>query len=277
MATSSNKPTRLGCVSFLNARPLIHGLDDHPQLDVRYKVPSALLDDLVDNRTDLALCPVIDFQLSPIPLQILPVGGIGSDGTTLTVSLYSTVPIHEITRVQLDTDSHTSIILSRIVLHDEYGIHPEFVMPGADPDSPPEAMLLIGDKVVTGAPDPTTYPFSVDVGHAWKTLTGLPFVFAIWMSQRDANLGDAPQILDRQRDLNLTRIDEVVRTHAPEAGWPKDLAAKYLGRWLKYPVGATELTAVQRFWRRAHELGFIERLRPIELHPATPDHLAVQA
>ena len=40
----------------------------------------------------------------------------------------------------------------------------------------PQAMLLIGDKVVTASPPATDYPHQLDLGEAWKTLTGLPFV-----------------------------------------------------------------------------------------------------
>ncbi|NJL30982.1 MAG: hypothetical protein HC898_04785, partial [Phycisphaerales bacterium] len=73
--------------------------------------------------------------------------------------------------------------------------------------APPQAMLLIGDKVVTHRPDPQRYPFDVDLGQAWHQLTGLPFVFATWLARADAVLGDLPRLLDAQRRLNENRID----------------------------------------------------------------------
>ena len=35
---------RIGCVSFLNSRPLVHGLDQASGVKVIYSVPSGLMD-----------------------------------------------------------------------------------------------------------------------------------------------------------------------------------------------------------------------------------------
>lgn len=264
--------TTLGCVSFLNARPLIDGLDDHRDLRVLYDVPSALLEDLLTRQVDLALCPVIDYQLSDQPLQIVPVGGIGCDGTTMTVRVYSRVPIERIRRIRCDADSHTSNVLMRVVLADLYGIRPE-TAPATTPAEHPllDALLLIGDKVVTAAPSDEAYPHQLDLGEAWKQLTGLPFVFAVWMCRRDANLGAAPAILDEQRRINRGRIDEIVAACAPKARWPHDLARRYLGEYLRYRIGHRELEAMECFWQRACELELIPELRPLVLHGASAE------
>jgi chorismate dehydratase len=278
-ATETTSPTHptVGCVSFLNARPLIDGLDGLDSLRVLYDVPSALLEDLLAGGVDAALCPVIDFQTASEPLQLLPVGGIGCFGPTLTVRLYSRLPFDRLDRVHTDTDSHTSIVLMRLLLNDLYGVRPRLLDLPADRIDPeaqsntgqPDAMLLIGDKVVTAAPPEDDYPHQLDLGQAWARLTGLPFVFAVWMCRRDAELGDLPDRLDTQRRTNADRTDRIAAEHAPSAGWPLDLARQYLGRFLRYQLGSTELRAIERFWRRAHELELIPRLRPMELHPST--------
>ena len=264
--------TTLGCVSFLNARPLIDGLDNHPDLRVSYDVPSALLEDLLTGQVDLALCPVVDYQLADEPLQVVPVGGIGCDGPTLTVRLYSRVPIEQIRRIRSDADSHTSNVLMRVVLADLYGIRPEAAAASTPADDPSlDALLLIGDKVVTAAPSQERYPHELDLGEAWKSLTGLPFVFAVWMCRQNAELGTAPAILDEQRRINRGRIDEIVDAAAPRSRWPRDLARQYLGRFLRYNIGPRQLEAMQRFWQRAYDLGFLSTLRPLVLHGASAE------
>ena len=265
----------VGCVSFLNARPLIDGLDGRDEMDVVYDVPSGLLGDLLAERVDLALCPVIDFQTAERPLRVVPVGGIGCDGPTLTVRLYSRVPIEEIHRVHADTDSHTSVVLMRLLLHDVYGATPEVVNLAAGRadtlhglTDPADAVLLIGDKVITAAPPDSHFPYQVDLGSAWKDLTGLPFVFAVWMARRGTDLGPLPALLDAHRRANRERTDAIADAHAPKIGWPADVARRSLGELLRYDVGPTELEAMQRFWARAHQLGLIDRLRPLELYEA---------
>jgi chorismate dehydratase len=87
---------RIASVSYLNARPLIHGLERDPRVQLLLDVPARLLDLLRDGRADVALLPVIDYQRLA-DLTIVPAGGIGSDGATLTVRIFSRVPVTRIT------------------------------------------------------------------------------------------------------------------------------------------------------------------------------------
>jgi chorismate dehydratase len=266
-ATPFDHRIRIGCVSFLNARPLIDGLDDHPMLDVRYAVPSRLLDDLLGDVVDIALCPVVDYQSSRRELAVVPVGGIGSEAATLTVRLFSRVPLEDVQTVHADTDSHTSIVLAQLILHDVYGVRPRMQdLRAAGPRSPADTLLLIGDKVVRRAPSQADYPHQLDLGHAWRDLTGLPFVFAVWMCLPDQPLGNAPQLLDAQRQANRHRIGEIVERHAAAAGFPQSVARTYLADLLRYEVGPRELAAMQHFWQRAYGLGLLAQCRPLRVH-----------
>src|SRR5690606_3262255 len=117
---------RVGCVSFLNSKPLIDGVEG-PGVSVHYAVPAQLLGMLEAGEVDVALCPVIDYHRASAPLVIVPVGGIASDGPTFTVRLYSQVPIERVTTVDADTDSHTSVALMRVLLDAMYGLRPQIV------------------------------------------------------------------------------------------------------------------------------------------------------
>ena len=268
---------RIGCVSFLNAKPLIDGLDEHPELSVEYAVPSALLERLESGRVDVALCPVIDYQTSATPLEIVPAGGIGCDGPTMTVRLYSRGPIGRIASVAVDGDSHTSIALLRVLLAELQGVRPRLLEMGRSDAADngeagrsavvaADAILLIGDKVVSAAPDNGRYPHQMDLGEAWKLLTDLPFVFAVWMARRGADLGPAPAILTQRRKANAGQIDRIVSRYAPSRSWPQGPANLYLGKLLRYAIGPRELEAMRRFWLLAHRHGVIGRPRELILH-----------
>lgn len=260
----------VGCVSFLNSKPLIDGFETlGGRARLRLDVPARLLGGLESGAVDLALCPIIDYFRSREPLMLVPVGGICCDGPTLTVRLFSRVPIQQVAAVHADADSHTSVALLRVLMSKLYGLRPELIDYDAgrplDGDAAPEAMLLIGDKVVTASPPAILYPHQLDLGEAWRRLTGLPFVFAAWQARLDADLGDLPERLRDLRDRNLTRIDAIVDTHAHAHGWPVTLAREYLGRILRYAVGPRELAAVERFAELAAELGVIDNARPLRL------------
>jgi chorismate dehydratase len=279
-AAGATRPYRLGCVSFLNARPLIEGLEGRSDLDLRFDVPSRLLPDLEAGQVDVALCPVIDLQTSKADLEILPVGGIGCYGKTLTVRLFSRVPFPQIQSVSCDTDSHTSIVLMRVLLDHCYQIRPEIISHQLSESDYPthDAMLLIGDKVVTHPPDDQVYIYQMDLGESWHQNMKLPFVFAVWMARRGTSLGDLPATLDQTRHLNTTdlkRLKELVERQAPKHGWPVELAQQYLGHWLRYDIGQIQLQAIELFFQKAHKLGLIEVCRPIHVRqcgdsPANP-------
>ena len=279
---TSPPPTacRIGAVSYLNTKPLIDGLDAlAPPPRLRLDVPARLLDDLQAGEVDLALCPVIDYFRSSTPLVIVPVGGICSDGPTFTVRLFSQVPIDQLEVVHADSDSHTSVALLRVLLAKLFGLTPELVdyqareltAAGRLIDQP-QAMLLIGDKVVTASPKAVEYPHQLDLGEAWKRLTGLPFVFATWLAPEHANLGEVPRQLAELRQQNARRIPEIAHRYASSHGWSEHLAERYLGSILQYEIGPRELEAIERFGALAAELGIIAAPRPLHIRPLDSAH-----
>ncbi|MEX0654439.1 MAG: menaquinone biosynthesis protein [Phycisphaeraceae bacterium] len=264
---------RLGCVSYLNARPLIEGLEAGPDPQVRFDVPAELLGDLEAGQVDLALCPVVDYFRAAEPLVIVPVGGIASEGPTFTVRLFSKVPIDRVRVVHADTDSHTSVVLLQVLLHAMHDRRPTLIdyharehVAGHRLADAPEAMLLIGDKVVTDSPRAVAYPHQLDLGEAWHDLTGLPFLFAVWMARQGTALGDLPARLARQREHNARHIHAIAERHGPAHGWPVDLAHDYLGRILRYTVGERELEAVRRLAAMAAPLGLLPGGRELVVH-----------
>ena len=262
---------QIGCVAYLNSKPLIDGLEDLTDPVVRLDVPSALLADLEQGEVDIALCPVIDYFRSNRPLVVVPVGCIASDGPTQTVRIFSKTPVDSITQIHADIDSHTSVALLRVILNRLHGIDPQVVAFDArqktadDQTQPPEAMLLIGDKVVNQAPSDEAYPYQLDLGEAWKGLTGLPFMFAVWMAQTDTDLGDLPERLDRLRKHNAEQSDAIADRHAASHGWEVTQARAYLGKVLSYRVGDEHLQAMARFAEEAAALRLIPEAKPIAL------------
>lgn len=254
-------------VRYLNTVPLIEGLDDLRGVELVLAAPSRIGPMIRWGEADLGLASIIEASDFASELVLIPSGMIGCDGATMTVRLFSSVPLEEITEVYADTDSRTSVMLCRVLLNRLFGIAPRIVefdarervvvgggaRCGSGPgDEWPPALLLIGDKVVTDSPPAVRYPYQLDLGKAWKELTGLPFVYAMWMCRRDRaereNITTAAMVLDRQRRHNLTRMEWIIREHAPRHRWPIDLARQYLSGLLRFTVGDAEKAAVARFF-----------------------------
>jgi chorismate dehydratase len=253
----SRPPLKVGSVSFLNAKPLIYGLEGERDLRLSLDVPARLLEGLREERYDVALLPVIDYQRMA-GLKLLTSGGIGCDGATLTVRIFSAVPVERIRTLACDTDSHTSVALARIVLSRLYGIRPKLVdlgRPGVNVGGD-TALLLIGDKVV--CEEPTGLPNQIDLGEAWKRLTGLPFLFAAWIARAGIDLRDLPARLELARHDGLAHLDEIIARHAVPRGWPAEVAHRYLAEYLKFDVGPDQLRAVRLFHEYAAEEGLID-------------------
>ena len=258
---SAVRPLRVGSVSFLNAKPLIYGLDASPGVELSLEVPSRLLDGMRSGRYDVALLPVIDYQRMD-GLRLLTAGGIGCDGPTLTVRIFSPVPIDRISTLACDTDSHTSVALARVLFAERFGRIPEMVplsSPGAADSS--AARLLIGDKVV--CEEPKDLPHQLDLGQAWKELTGLPFVFAAWMAREGVDLRDLPDRLGRSRRDGLAHVDRIIARDAVPRGWPADAARRYLTQYLQFHIGEPQLEAIRSF----HALAFTHGVLPTPPRP----------
>lgn len=284
MNTKPNHPTRITAVQFLNTVTLTHGLETWQGCTLTKAVPSRIAAMLVDHQADIGLGSIVDAARPEHDLALIPAGMIGCDGATLTVRLFSSVPPEQITRVHADTDSHTSVMLADILLRELHGVHAEFVPYDArermgdngrtiDPEEAwPQTLLLIGDKVVVDSPPAVRYPHQIDLGEAWHTLTGLPFVYACWMCRRSdldsPMVAEAAAMLQRVRLRNDQRLDWLVSKEAKGHHWPADLARTYIGQLLKFDPDERARRAVALFFEklRAHQL--VDAGEPIWYQPA---------
>lgn len=261
----------IGCVSFLNSKPLIEPLLGRADVHVEFAVPAALLALVEGGAVSAALLPIVDYQRSAVPLYLVPAGMIGCDGPTLTVRIFSQVPPHRIQVLHADTDSHTSVVLAQLVLHERFGVQAQ-VVPFAATEGEhrgviggeQEAMLLIGDKVVNACPPGHQYPFQLDLGEQWKVITGLPFVFAMWMVRRDAVAAELVAMLGDAQRRGAGMTEQLIARYAAEKQWPADLARRYFTEYLKYEVTEPARAGVAEFFRRAGEMGVLAVRREVE-------------
>lgn len=259
---------RIATVSFLNAWPLVESLRDRPDVALAADMPSRLPELLWEDRADVALIPVVEW-FRGAGAEIVPGVAIATGGAVDSVKLFATVPPPEIRSVAVDRGSRTSVALLRILFAELWGVEPDFrvVEPRVDTLlDETDAALVIGDRCFRAEArfraDPAAGVHAVDLGEAWQQMTGLPFVFAVWVTgvgftraadpERRAALMD---LLRQAKDDGLAAVDALAaRAEAQGALGPGgvcDAAAirRYFTRSLSYDLGEAELAGLRRFHR----------------------------
>ena len=252
-------PLTIGFVSYLNTLPLVGGLERVEGLRLAPTVPADQVGLLESRRVDVALCSVVDLVRSSAPLCVLPVGMLGCEGPTLTVRLFSRCPLDRLTEVHCDCDSHTSVRLLSVLLRETEGIEPRIRT--FDPRSEfdvtrAEAFLLIGDKVMNNTLPLEFQEHQLDLGEAWFTLTGEPFVFATWMCRQDGSeeakgrVRRIATLLDRTRRRNRHRINQFALEHSDRFKWDSPGTARgYLEDLLRFDFTEEARRGMTRFLR----------------------------
>ncbi len=250
---------RVGAVSYLNAKPLYYRLAERaPGVDLSMDLPSRLAARLASGDLDVALIPSVEYLRGAASgYEILPGFAIAARGAVRSVKLFSRVPLGRIDRLALDEGSRTSQALTRVWLDARHGVRPSRIealpMGVSALESTADAVLVIGDRAMK-VPD-APFHAVVDLAEAWNDLTGLPFVFALWVARPGVDLGDLPDVLARCRADGLAHADDLAATYGPRLGLDSDTCIEYLTRVLSYDLGEPELAGLRRFARMAADLG----------------------
>lgn len=249
----------VGAVRYLNAKPLYFGLERlAPGIRLEMDLPSLLADRLASGSLDVALIPSVEYlRGAMLGYRIIPGLAIASGGPVRSVKLYSRVPFSRIDRLALDEGSRTSQALARVWLAEAHGVRPSMVenLPMGVPvqESTADAVLLIGDRAMRD-PDERFHEV-VDLASAWRSLTGLPFVFALWVARAGVDLGDLPEVLLRSRAEGLAHVDQIAEQIGPGLGLSRTESIEYLTRNISYDLGEPEVAALRLFARKAAALG----------------------
>jgi len=209
-----SKKIKVGIVSYLNTRPLIYGLKLPPiagDIELIEDTPSRLAELLVNNEIDLGLVPV-----AVIPqLKEYFISSdycIGTETEVASVCLFSEVPLNEITKVYLDYQSLSSVALLKWLMKEYWNIDPEIIQTSDDDYRKKicgtTAGLVIGDRAFEQRKVST---FIYDLASEWRSITGLPFVFAAWISNKPLHKSFIQKFNDANA-IGLTHIDEIVST-----------------------------------------------------------------
>ena len=258
---------RVGAVQYLNARPLTYCLARYaPRAELIFDVPSRLADALKAGRLDMAMIPSIEYFRQP-GYKIISDACIACRGPVRSVKLFSRVPVENIHTLALDEGSRTSAALVRILLKEEFDLEPDLSsLPiGASPEaSPADAVLVIGDRGI--ASDNGRFDHVLDLGERWMQMTGLPFVFAMWIARPGVDLREFDVLLSRAQDEGVKRIPDIARLEAADGWISLQDCLVYLRDHLHFHLGPLERRGLELFYQRAELHGFVPSGAKIEYY-----------
>ena len=235
-------------VSYLNSIPFQYGLEHSGytgQFKISTDIPSVCADKLIQGKADIGLIPSAE-MLKIDPHYLVSDLCIGARGIVDSVILASSVPIHEIHTIYLDYHSRTSVLLARILAAAFWNIQPRFV--SVTEDLPSEllsegtAMVAIGDKTFQ-----MKALYSYDLSEQWMQWTGLPFVFACWVSRIKLTEHDHG-CFNKALHWGVEHLKEAIAAR-PALPCDPETAYAYLTERIDYPLTKDKLEALHLFHR----------------------------
>ena len=291
MTEEQDSRLRIAAIDFLNPAPLMWDFEHPPlnaELALRYGIhrmsPSECAARLADGTADIGLIPIAALATTP-GLRILPGCTIASKGHVRSLLLVrrASQPLATLRTVAADTASRTTIAYSRILFHKWGNPDIEFIPMAADLDrmlDRANAAILIGDPALLALEERNnrferTREDLVyhDLAHEWHSLTGLPFVSAVWGIASNNILG-APGPLHlgtgdtiatdfiKSRNHGLENIDALVAEWSSRIPIPENTIRTYLTDNIHYVLDEECIEGMRGFFRMAAETGVLPKFSP---------------
>ena len=238
---------KISAVSYLNTIPFIYGITQSKlinNIDLQLDYPAICAEKFINEEVDLALVPVI---IMPYLQQanIISDYCIGSNGTVETVCLYSDVPIEDVKSIVLDYQSKTSVQLLKILLKEYWNLSPKFIKGEIGFENSiknSNAALVIGDRAFNLN---KKHPYIYDLSAIWKDMTGLPFVFAVWVANKKLS-DDFIKEFNKSLKTGLKNIDKALNQKHCNYLHCKN-AKDYLNNKISYYLDDKKLEAMDFF------------------------------
>ena len=272
--------TRIGSVGYLNAAPLVWGLERRKGEGIRLEreTPARCLEALREDRMDAGLIPAVGYEER---WRAVPGVVIASDGAAESVLLVGRVEAAKMERIALDAASRAAAALLKILFRERWHHEPSFVEADAEAalaDESFDGALVIGDAAlhlplgesdafVKGRERALPFPHIYGLGAEWKVLTGLPFVFAFWAGRPDLS-ERVVRLLQNAKEEGREHVREIAENYARAHRRGADTYERYLRDVLRYDWTPREMEGLQAFYRLAEQHGLIPKAPVVKCYEA---------
>jgi chorismate dehydratase len=242
---------KISIVSYLNTLPFIYGLKNSPlsnQIEIVANIPSQCATLLKEGNANIGLVPIAELPTLSKDFEIVTNFCIGTEGTVKSVLLLSNVPVNDIENILLDYQSKTSINLVKILAQELW--KKDFLYTNATSGYENKikgntAGVVIGDRALLMA---NNFTYCYDLSEEWKKLTGLPFVFAVWVANKNIAKGFLNDFSNALQ-FGITNISEAIYCHTFKNEL-RDIAEPYLKNNISYIFDKPKQQALELFLQK---------------------------
>lgn len=271
---------RLGKIGYLNVLPIYHPLESgliENDFDIVSGPPSALNRLMDAGELDISASSSIEYARHPEKYYLVPNIAIGSCGPVQSVLLLSRCSMDDLSgkTILVSSQTHTSAALLRVLLAEHWKIDVEYVSGDATLElkngNLPDAILAIGDEALNLRHHPE-YPHRTDLGEAWRDSTSLPFIFGVWIVQRDSLEANRTRIKDGCEKLITaknwgTANMAAMCTLASQSSCLNSVEMCSYFEGLVYDMGDKEIEGLQLFYQHLKSNGIIDNVPKLEFIP----------
>ena len=263
---------RVSAVEYLNARPLVHGLEARDDLfALQFDIPARCAAQLHDRSVDLGLIPSIEY-LQGSDYRIVPDLAVVSEGDVASVALFTTRPATSLRSIAVDSSSRTGSALMRILCAEWWDIDPKLVKLRADLPvmlKRCDAALVIGDAALFLDYESQGLE-KVDLGDEWTVMTSLPFVWAMWVGRASIVGPDHVAALQAARVSGVQASDEIVARHCPDDAERLEVGRRYLRENVSFGLDDRALAGLKKFYEYAYDLRLVPTRTDLRFFESPP-------
>lgn len=187
-----NRQTKISIVSYLNTLPYHLGIENSKYIRenaiIERDTPAICAKKLINDEVDIGLIPVASIPKIKNP-QIITDFCIGSLREIDSVLLVSAVELSRVKNIYLDYQSKTSVLLTKMLADKFWKISPRWIEANKGYEKKiggETAGVIIGDRALVV--NKSKYKHTLDLSNEWYNYTGLPFVFACWVTNKPLGL-----------------------------------------------------------------------------------------
>jgi cyclic dehypoxanthinyl futalosine synthase len=236
---------KIATVPYMNALPLTRTLKH----EISFHPPAELDRLLAEKQLDLATAPIATLFAHP-ELYVVSGVAIGANGAVKSVMLYfndKTLNTDNIKYIYCDVESRTSVLLLKVLLAQRFDRNLSTLVFQSERDEKTQGELLIGDKALHDTDRP-----GMDLAKEWKRWTGLPFVFALWVTPHKTLPRSLIHELQACPQESLSQLDQWI---AMTTSFDHDFLKEYLTKNVCYDLGPKQIESIQLFHQKLRELG----------------------
>lgn len=238
---------RISAISYLNTKPFLYGIEscllDKSEYSLTFDIPSVCAEKMILGIADIGLVPVVVLP-KLTNHTIVSDYCIGADGPVTSVVLLSQQPLNEIKKIVLDYHSKTSVALVQCLASSYWKIFPEFIAAKDGFENITEddtALVIIGDRAFEHK---SKFAYCYDLAEEWNKFTELPFVFAVWVANKNVPL-DFLQKFNNALKFGIENRKNIIVEN--QSKYPLIKVSEYLLNNISYDLDESKMKGMKLF------------------------------